>query len=72
MHVYKDPVDRGGVYWIRLMHHLRNALLIGQFTAVGVFGLKHSYTQMACAIPSAIITLGFFSWITVQFGPVFE
>jgi len=45
MHVYKDPVDRGGVYWIRLMHHLRNALVIAQMTAGGVFGLKHAYTR---------------------------
>ena len=60
------------MYWPRFVSHLLIALVIGQFTAMGMFGIKQAYTQLGIASALPLITLVFTLYINATYLSTFE
>eukprot|EP00850_Spirogloea_muscicola_P008482 SM000045S16227 [mRNA] locus=s45:330732:335928:- [translate_table: standard] len=65
LYVYVYPYQSGGLLWPLFIDHVIVALVIGQLTVIGEFGLKAAYYQAAYMIPLPIITL-YFAYIVNQ------
>eukprot|EP00850_Spirogloea_muscicola_P001230 SM000004S15100 [mRNA] locus=s4:1218131:1223355:- [translate_table: standard] len=65
LYVYVYPYQSGGLLWPLFIDHVFVALVIGQLTVIGEFGLKAAYYQAAYMIPLPIITL-YFAYIVNQ------